>query len=46
MQTPLSLLLERWSEHVKLYPEIAKLLLQESRYVSDKQIVSNLWIAM
>ena len=45
MQTPPGLLSEGWSERIKLYPEITKLLssevVLESRYVSDKQIISN-----
>ena len=49
MQTPPWLLLEAWSERIKLYPEIVNLLLSEelleSRYASDKQIMSNLRIA-
>ena len=50
MQSLPRLFLEGWSERIKLYPEIAKLssseVVLESRYVSDKQIMSNLWIAM
>ena len=49
MQTPPRLLLEGWSERIKLYPEIAKLssseVVLESRYVSDQQIMPNLWKA-
>ena len=50
MQRPTPLLLEGWFERIKLYPEIAKLsslvVMLESIYVSDKQIMSNLWRAM
>ena len=50
MQTPLYLFLEGWLDCIKLYPKIAKLssseIVLESSYVSDKQIMSNLWIAM
>ena len=51
MQTPPRLLLEGWSEHIKLYTEIGKSsssseVVLESRYVSDKQSMSNLGIAM
>ena len=50
MQTPLRLLLGGRSKRINLYPQIAKLLspevVLESTYVSDKQIMSNLWIAM
>ena len=50
MQTPPRLLLEEWSERIKLYPDIAKLpsseVVVESRYIFDKQIMSNLWIAI
>ena len=50
MQIPPHLLLEGWLERIKLYPEIVKLssseVVLESRYVSDGQILSNLWIAM
>ena len=49
MQTPPRLLLKGWSERIKLYLEIAKLssseVVLESRYVPDKQIMSNLWKA-
>ena len=44
MQTLPRLLLEGWSESIKLYPEIAKLLssevVLESRYISNNHIMS------
>ena len=51
MQTPPRLFLEGWLEGILFYPEIAKLSSSEVysariKYVSDKQIMSNLWIAM
>ena len=50
IQTPPYLLLEGLSERTKVYPEISKLLssegVLESRYVSDIQMISNLWIAI
>ena len=50
MQTPPFLLLKGWSERTKVYPEISKMLssegVLESRYASDIQIISNLWIAI
>ena len=48
MQTPPSFLLEGWYERIKVYLEISKSLssegVLESRYISDMQIISNLWI--
>ena len=45
MHTPPRLLLERWLERTKLYPEISKLSLSdkvlESKKVAGKQIISN-----
>ena len=50
MQTSPRLLFDGWSERTRLYPSISKLSLLvgilESRQVSDKQIISNLWIAI
>ena len=45
MQAPPRFLFDRSSERTKLYPGISKLLslckMLESRYVSNKQIISN-----
>ena len=49
MQTPTRLLLRGWSECTKLYPDIPNVSssgeLLELRYVSERQIMSNLWNA-
>ena len=49
MQTLQRLLLREWSEHTKLYPDIPKVWssgeMLELRYVSQRQIMSNLWNA-
>ena len=49
MQTLQRLLLREWSEHTKLYPDIPNVKssgeMLELRYVSKRQIMSNLWNA-
>ena len=49
MQTPPRSLLRGWSERTKLYPHISNVSssgeLLELRYVSERQIISNLWNA-
>ena len=49
-QTPPHFLFDRWSESYKLYHGISKLLssgkIFESWYISNKQIISNLWIQL
>ena len=46
MQTPLRFILDGWSERIKVYPGICNLSsslgIEESRNVSDKQIISSL----
>ena len=47
MQPPPRFVLDGWSERIKVYPGICNssstLVVEESRYVSDKQIISYLW---